>query len=660
MCGIAGIFDPRGNQGIVDISEVVTRMSDRLRHRGPDSDGTWADSDGGIAFGHRRLAVQDISKTGNQPMQSVNGRYMIVLNGEIYNFKDLRCILESMGHRFRGCSDTEVLLASIVEWGLDATLDRIHGMFAFALWDRNNQCLKLVRDRLGEKPLYYSTAGEKFIFASELKALSECPWWRPPIDRESLRQYFRFNYVPDPMCIFKETRKLLPGCVLTIKSRDFPALTLEPFWQLTHNSSVSLDVLDKKSPGQIVDMFHEVLYDSVERQLISDVPIGTFLSGGIDSSLITALAQEATGNTVKTFTVAFREKKYDESLYAREVANILKTNHTEVTLGEEDALDLVPELPTIYDEPFGDSSQLPTILVSRVARQHVTVALGGDGGDELMAGYNRYFSALPRIKNWHMTIAKSKLKKMSIELMQKIGRGSLAAAISCLKNKSYDAVLIDRKLRSIAELSRDRSPASIYMRYVSFWLNCMNPAGAMSLDQMGSISESDSWSDDPLKAMMLFDASTYLPGDILTKVDRAAMSVSLETRLPLLDHEVVNLCLHIPSKIHMMDGRGKWLGRQALSKYLPSHLLDRKKTGFAAPVDEWLRGPLRNWADILLAKERLVDQGILDAEVVAQEWQWQKSGQINRGQSLWGVLMFQAWINNKNIHDVRSVEVDFQ
>ena len=644
MCGIAGIFDPTGGQNRGEITEIVGKMSDRLRHRGPDSNGTWADTDIGIAFGHRRLAIQDISESGNQPMRSISGRYVIALNGEIYNFKDLKSVLQCKGHNFRGGSDTEVLLTSIDEWGLDATLDRIHGMFAFALWDRKNQCLRLVRDRLGEKPLYYSTTGRRFIFASELKALSECPWWRPSIDRESLRQYFRFNYVPDPMCIYKETRKLLPGCVLTIKTRDFPALTLEPYWQLTHNSSVSLDGLEKKSPGQIVDMFHEVLYDSVKRQLISDVPLGTFLSGGIDSSLITALAQEATGNTVKTFTVAFREKQYDESLYASEVANILKTNHTEVTLGEEDALDLIPELPTIYDEPFGDSSQLPTILVSKVARQHVTVALGGDGGDELMAGYSRYFSALPRLKRRNMTIAKSKLKRMSIELMQKIGRGSLAAAVSRLKNKSYDSVLIDRKLRSIEELSRDRSPASIYIRYVSFWLNCMNPAGSITSDQMGCFSELDSWSDDPLKAMMSFDASTYLPGDILTKVDRAAMSVSLETRLPLLDHEVVDLCLHIPSKIHTMDGRGKWLGRQALSRYLPPHLIDRKKTGFAAPVDQWLRGPLRDWADDLLRKDRLESQGLLDAEIVTNEWKLHKDTSFNRGQALWGVLMYQAWV----------------
>ena len=644
MCGIAGIFGPTGDRNRGEIAEIVGKMSDRLRHRGPDSAGIWVDTDNGIAFGFRRLAVQDTSESGNQPMHSTSGRYVTVLNGEIYNFKDLKCTLEGKGHRFRGCSDTEVLLASIDEWGLDATLDRIHGMFAFALWDRNKGCLKLVRDRLGEKPLFYSMAGGKFIFASELKALHECPWWRPAINRESLHQYFRFNYVPDPLCIYEDTKKLFPGCVLTIHFKSSPNLNLKPYWQLSNNSSELSDCLSKERPGQIVDQFHNILYDSVKRQLISDVPLGVFLSGGIDSSLITALAQEASTTPVKTFTVGFRELQYDESRYASEVAKILNTEHTEVILGEEDALDLIPELPTIYDEPFGDSSQLPTILVSRIARKYVTVALGGDGGDEIMAGYPRYFDALRRLKNMNLYRARARLKANMLRSLGWLISHEFVRKTLDGKGAYCDWRFLNRKIDSLDNTSCDRMPVQIYSRFVSHWIDSMNPAGGATLLSRRIESEDSLWLIDPLKAMMLFDAESYLPGDILTKVDRAAMSVSLETRSPMLDHDVVEFCLGVPSRYHAQDGSGKWLSRSLLKRYLPDHIVNRKKTGFAAPIDEWLRGPLVTWADTLFKTMGFYKDLIGNEEAVLREWQWHKKGRTNRGHALWGVLMFLDWM----------------
>ena len=656
MCGIAGIFVGSQRSSGQDIETIAMKMANQLVRRGPDAGGSWSDVESGIALGHRRLAVIDLSETGSQPMHSASARYVVVLNGEIYNFRDLRAKLEHLGHAFRGSSDTEVLLNSIEEWGLDKALELIHGMFAFALWDREEKCLHLVRDRIGEKPLYYSVAKGKLIFASELKAFQMCPWWQAKLNYEALSQYFRYNHVPDPHCIFEDTFKLPPGCLLTVSLRNIENAKPRSYWSRKDMTAGLSGRSQNESLNQITAQFHDVLFSSVKRQLISDVPLGTFLSGGIDSSLITALAQEASTNSIKTFTVGFEESKYDESGFAREVAEILATDHTEVTLREEDALDLIPDLPSLYNEPFGDSSQIPTILVSRVARNHVTVVLGGDGGDELMAGYSRYFAALSRLKHWRTSLAAAKLRSYILNATHRLAPEAFAYVLTHMKKSSYDSGLIARKLLSIEELSKDSSPEKIYDRFVSSWLNCMNPAGTSEFGPMSNSTKSILWNHDPLKAMMLHDVENYLPGDILTKVDRAAMSVSLETRLPLLDHSVVQFCMGVPSEVHSLDGRGKWLGRQLLSKYLPSRLVDRKKTGFAAPVDEWLRGPLRTWADELLNKDKLIDQGIINAEIVDREWNWHKERRFSRAQPLWGVLMFQAWLEDQRMasQDMRS------
>lgn len=646
MCGIAGFIDPSVSRSEEKFCELIKAMSGTLYHRGPDAEGIWVDIGAGVALGHRRLSIQDLAETGRQPMHSRDGRYIIIFNGEIYNFQTIREELSGRGASFRGRSDTEVLIEGISEWGLENMLNRVHGMFAFALWDKKDSCLKLVRDRMGEKPLYYGFSGPRFFFASELKAMRKCPWWSPSISREVLQLYFRFNYIPDPFCIYENIKKLDPGCLLTFHAGKNKEVLIERYWtvpDLTEHQN-TWDGLD---PLELAGKLNNLLRNVIQKQLVADVPVGCFLSGGVDSSLISAVAQEVCGGTLKTFTVGFREKKFDESPYARKVAETLRTDHTEVMLGEEDALALIPKLSTIYDEPFADSSQLPTILVAKTARKHVTVALGGDGGDELLAGYPRYFAMLPKLQRQRLTIALAIMKSYGLDTVWKLSNSLLTKIVRKIKHKSYDAMLVRRKMGSASEISNDRDPQNMYLRYVSFWPDCVNPAGPVSSQMLSGFVKNEEWSSDFLKEMMVQDTGTYLPGDILTKLDRATMSVSLESRLPFLDHEIVEFCMNIPGKIHMRDGRGKWLARSALRKYLPDYLIDRPKAGFAAPIDEWLRGPLKDWAETNFDRATIEADGYLNAEVVENEWGWHKKGLIDRGHALWGIAMFQCWLRSQ-------------
>lgn len=625
---------------------MARAMALAVAHRGPDDSGVWTDPESGIALAHRRLSIIDVSPAGHQPMLSADGRYAIVYNGEIYNFAELRTELESMGQAptWRGHSDTEVLLAAISALGLKAALERCVGMFALALWDREDRVLRLARDRLGEKPLYYGWAGETFLFGSELKALRAHPRWHADIDRGALALFMRHGYVPDPYSIYAGFSKLAPGYVLTLQPRTREP-QLDIFWSakqvaqrgaadpLPHNTNALMATLDS------------TLGDAVRRQMVADVPLGAFLSGGIDSSTVVALMQAQSTRPVKTFTIGFHEQGYDEARHAAAVARHLGTDHTELYVTPQQALDVIPLLPAIYDEPFADSSQIPTWLVSRLARQHVTVALSGDGGDELFGGYNRYlftqqlWSRISRLPAAARRVIARALVALSPSRWNSIARPFLPFAPNYFRTG-----LPGDKIHKLAGVLSHGSADSLYHELVSQWANPLQTVRAdyepqTVLGAPGSVGLAD-----PVARMMLLDLLTYLPGDILTKVDRAAMSVSLETRIPLLDHRVVELAWRIPHTAKIDRSEPKSLLRKVLYQYVPQELVDRPKMGFGVPVDHWLRGALRNWAEDLLSESSLARDGYLNPMPIRQRWQEHLSGQRSWHYPLWNVLMFQAWL----------------
>ena len=639
MCGIAGFVSEQRELSEMRIQSILQDMGSSMQHRGPDADGIWYDQSKRVGLSHKRLAINDLSSAGSQPMVSPSGKSVLILNGEIYNFKDLRLDLRHIGHEFRGGSDTEVLLTAIETWGLEQTLRRVHGMFAFALVDRQAKRLYLARDRLGEKPLYYSLMSGTLMFASELKALTATPWWNGEICHEAAAEYFAFNYVPEPLSIYRNTFKLPAGHFMSVELDRPRYPELHEYWSISSSVDPVAESEKRRDPVEYLDEFEARLAASVRRQLIADVPIGTFLSGGIDSSLITALAQRESNEPVKSFTVSFNESAYDESKDAAKLANALGTEHTEIQLSLDAALELIPTIHDIYDEPFGDSSALPTILVSKAARKSVTVILGGDGADELQSGYARYSKALDGGLLQQTSGPRSRMKLQFMRLVRSVLNLPLAARVDPIRKRK-----LSRRIDSMSEKLRLRSDEAIYRRSVQFWLDGRNPIGGQHRAPKSGIVPEPMWTLDPLKSMMLFDSQTYLPGDILTKVDRAAMSVSLETRLPYLDHELVQTCMVCPSAIHRMDGKPKWMSRELLRKMLPELSFERPKMGFAIPIDEWLRGPLRSWAASLLDPERLRGQSILDSQPIIEEWDMHLSGAMNRGQSLWGVLMFLDFI----------------
>lgn len=623
-------------------------MAAVLRHRGPDAGGTWIDPAAGIGFGHRRLAVIDLTPNGSQPMASESGRFVIVFNGEIYNFEDLRPELVARGHRFRGRADTEVLLAAIEEWGLEEALRRAVGMFALALWDRTEKVLRLARDRIGEKPLYFGWADGVFLFGSELKALRAYPAWRGEIDRAALTLYLRYNYVPAPYSIYRGIRKLLPGSILTVSANDgqLNSRTLTPtaYWSMsavTRAGEANPFCGDEQEAEERLEV---LLKESIRGQMLADVPVGVFLSGGIDSSAIVALMQSQSERPVKTFTIGFQEETYDEATYARAIAHHLGTDHHELYVMPEDALKVIPRLPDIYDEPFADASQIPTFLVCELARKQVTVSLSGDGGDELFGGYNRY--------SWGRKIWRS------IGWMPKTMRKSAAALLSVASHKQGGAILDlvagilphayrvpqpSDKLQKLAEILTVNGPDEMYRRLISHW---KNPAaivigGSESLRLGGQVRLAD------LTHQMMFeDTVKYLPDDILVKVDRAAMAVSLETRIPILDHRIIAFAWSLPISMKIRRGKSKWLLRQVLHRYVPRQYVERPKTGFGVPIDGWLRGPLRDWAETLLDEGRLRKEGFFDPAPIRTKWLEHCAGHRNWQYYLWDILMFQAWFEH--------------
>jgi asparagine synthase (glutamine-hydrolysing) len=642
MCGITGFID----RSLREPDEVCRLMTETLTHRGPDDHGVWLERDCGMALGHRRLSILELSPAGHQPMRSHAGRFAIAFNGEIYNHGSIRRELEDAGRAppWRGRSDTETLLAAVEAWGLPATLRRCVGMFALALWDREQRRLMLARDRCGEKPLYYGRHGPAFLFGSELKALRAHPAFRAQLNRGVLALYLRHNYVPDPYCIYEDTWKLPAGSYLEIDAAGNPG-DVTAYWSAAQAIEASQATPFRGGAAAAVAGLERVLGDAVAGQMVADVPLGAFLSGGVDSSGVVALMQARSSRAVRTFTIGFSEAAYDESGYARAVASHLRTEHTELRVSPAQAQAVIPRLPAMYDEPFADSSQIPTALICQLARSHVTVCLSGDGGDEVFGGYTRYQLA-GRIWNMIERVP-APLRRWAGQLMRAVSPDDWdrrRQALGPLLPRRWKETRLSDRLHKAGEVLSAGTRADVYRALVSHWTNPRDVcAGAEEprsqlVDLMAS-SRPRSFEE----AMMFWDLMTYLPGDILTKVDRAAMAVSLETRIPMLDHRVIEFAWRLPLEMRVRSGQGKWLLRQMLYRHVPRDLIDRPKMGFGVPIDAWLRGPLRDWAEALLGEARLRVEGIFDPAPVRQKWCEHVEGRRNWAYLLWDVLMFQAW-----------------
>lgn len=647
MCGIAGFWDHSCHSNADTLQTVAAQMADTLYRRGPDDGGVWVDAKAGVALSHRRLSIVDLSPEGHQPMHSACRRYVITFNGEIYNCLDIRNELDAMSQTdWRGHSDTEVMLEAVRRWGLKKAIVRFDGMFAFALWDREDRTLSLARDRLGEKPLYYGWTGKTFFFASELKALRAHPTFKGEIDRNALALYLRHNCIPAPYSIYRGIYKLPPGTILTLSASDSSGAKPVPYWSAREVVERGVAEPWPGSEEEAIAALDGLLRKTIRRRMVADVPLGAFLSGGVDSSTVVALMQAQSDRPVKTFSIGFQEGEYNEAVHAKAVASHLGTEHTEWDITPDEAMGVIPKLPTLYDEPFADSSQIPTYLVSQLARQHVTVSLSGDGGDELFGGYNRYVWG-HRIWNkigWAPHgVRKSVANALTTISPRKWDQGF--GWLSPLLPKTLQQRMPGDKVHKLAELLTAESPEALYHRLVSHW---DNPASVVvgSLEPPTVLTDPRRWARLPdfTQWMMYLDTLTYLPDDILVKVDRASMGVSLEGRMPFLDHHVLAFAWQIPNSMKIRDGQGKWLLRQVLYRYVPKALIERPKMGFGVPIDAWLRGPLRDWAEPLLDEKRLSREGVFRPEPIREKWLEHLSGQRNWQYYLWDILMFQAWI----------------
>ena len=651
MCGINGFYSKSSST----FDNVILKMNSAISHRGPDTNGTWLDKNSGIVLGHQRLSIIDLSVAGNQPMRSNSGRFILTYNGEVYNHLEIRKEIEKSNSniKWRGNSDTETLLEAIDFWGIEITLKKIDGMFAFGLWDHKIRSLILVRDRIGEKPLYYGWQGKGndkvFLFGSELKALKVHPEFNGVINRDAIALQLRHNCIPAPYSIYKDIYKLLPGHYLELKESDLKNGLLpssKTYWSLTekaiygNNNQLALSEID------IQKDLEKHLQSSVKKQMISDVPLGAFLSGGIDSSAVVALMQAQSNHPVKTFSIGFSEDDYSEAKYAKKIAQHLGTDHTELYVSSKKAMEVIPKLPSIYDEPFSDSSQIPTYLVSQLAKQHVKVALSGDGGDELFCGYNRYlmskkFSNIYRYMPLSLRkILKSGLQSISPQNWSKISK--LLPGFSEYSN-------FGDKIYKVANVLEAKTLYDQYYMLCSHW---QNPTEAVINSKEPSTLLIEIKPElkglNIQQEMMVLDFVTYLPDDILVKVDRAAMASSLETRVPFLDHKLIEYVWKIPQSLKLRDGQGKWILRQILNQYVPKNLMERPKMGFGVPIDTWLRGPLKDWAENLLNEKRLQQEGYFNPKLIRDKWAEHLNGKKNWQYDLWDVLMFQAWIDANN------------
>lgn len=661
MCGIAGLVVAPDTS--TSLEECGNRMAESLNHRGPDDHGIWADPKQGLLLVHDRLSIQDLSELGHQPMWSHSRRYCIVFNGEIYNFKILAQQLRDSGHTFSGHSDTEVLLCAIEEWGLKTAIQRCIGMFAFAIWDANSQTLSLCRDRLGEKPLYYGWLGQNFYFASELQAIEAIvSKGQLNIDSTGLNNYLKYGYITAPHTIYRGIYKLVPGTIFSSPlQKIFDVSNFSPcadggpfspktFWSVREAANKGLDNLIQ-SDDVATEELDALLHKTIRMQSIADVGLGVFLSGGIDSSTVAAIAQSESMDKVKTFSIGFSEKEYDESEFAGKIAAHLGTNHTTINVSPRDSLEVVPKLPSIYDEPFADSSQIPTYLVSKLARTDVTVCLSGDGGDELFAGYNRYIST---DSIWN------KLSRLPFPV--RYGAGNLLGAIppgfwdstynkfyAGKKNAMEQQKLVGLKLQKLAGLMQFRDQMSGYDYLLSYWNKPENII-SVGMNELHSCTDQGfPATDNFINKAMYLDQTGYLQGDNLTKVDRASMAVSLETRLPLLSHEVVELSWRIPVHMKVRQNISKWVLRQVLFKYVPRELIERPKMGFSVPVAKWLREDLNEWAEDLLGLIQTDKFSFLNKEKILTTWKQHLAGSYDHSQRIWTILMLLSWLECREI-----------
>ena len=642
MCGIAGSLDLRAQTADEVLHDTARRMADTLRHRGPDDSGTWADAAAGLGLGFRRLAILDLTQAGHQPMVSASGRYVLVFNGEIYNHRQLRAELSDVA--YRGHSDTEVMLAAFTRWGVTEATRRFNGMFAFAVWDREKRRLTLGRDRMGEKPLYYGTVNGCLLFGSELKALRAAPGFAATIDRDALTLYLRHGYIPAPHSVYTGIRKLPPGHLLEIGPDG--SGTPVAYWSALEAARAGLASPFTGAEAEAQAELHALLREAVGLRLEADVPLGAFLSGGIDSSLVVALMQEQRSDPVRTFTIGFTEQGYDEAPHAKAVAAHLGTAHTELYVTPDEARGVIPLIPAMYDEPFSDSSQIPTHLVSALARRDVTVALSGDGGDELFGGYSRYLlldQLWTRLERVPMPLRRAGARALLSVPTSRWDR-MFGAAGPILPARARQAHPGDKLHKLAAGIGHTRAE-DVYLQLVSLWqdpgsivLGGREPITALTDPGVALDAE-------PLLRAMQLDAVTYLPDDILAKVDRAAMAVSLETRVPLLDHRLYELAWRLPTSMRVRGGTGKWLLRQVLHSYVPAELVERPKMGFGVPIGSWLRGPLRPWAEDLLDERRLRDQGLLDPAPIRAAWEGHVTGAVDEKYRLWAILVLQAWLD---------------
>lgn len=653
MCGFAGFLEARARNDRAEASELLRRMAETLVARGPDDSGSWYESEAGIGLAHRRLSVVDLSSEGRQPMASACGRYVIAFNGEIYNHLELRRVLKGTDRAsaWRGRSDTETLLAGFSAWGIRPTLQRCIGMFAFAIWDKAERVLTLGRDRLGEKPLYYGWQGQGdgacFLFGSEVKALRAHPAFSADVDRGALCLLMRHNCIAAPHSIYQGIRKLAPGHLLTVSlARREPML--ESYWSLSAAAEAGAASPFIGTDDQVVDELEALLKSAVGSQMIADVPLGAFLSGGVDSSAVVAMMQAQSSRPVKTFTIGFSEEGYNEAMHAKAVARHLGTDHTELYVTPQQAMDVIPRLPSLYSEPFADSSQIPTFLVSQLARNQVTVSLSGDAGDELFAGYNRYiqghnaWSKVVRLPRGVRKIFASSLTAASPQRWN-----ALLGPIQPALPKQFRMTSVGEKLHKLAGVLTARSVDDLHLGLTTHWepddlvIGGAEPLTHLRGDPLPLVGL------DAVQRMMALDTITYLPDDILVKVDRAAMGVSLETRVPFLDHRVVEFAWRLPQHLKLRGGVGKWALRQVLYRHVPKDLVERPKMGFGVPIDTWLRGPLRDWAETLLDESRLRREGFFNPKPIQQKWSEHLSGRRNWQHHLWDVLMFQAWLEEQ-------------
>lgn len=646
MCGITGILDLDGASEDALRSDVE-RMTASLSHRGPDDSGLWFDPHHGVALGHRRLSILDLTSGGHQPMQSGDGRYVMTYNGEIYNFRALRAELEALGQVFRSQSDTEVLLGAFCRWGVDQAMSRLVGMFAFALWDRQERTLTLGRDRLGKKPLYYGWQGRRLLFASELKAFRRVAGFSAPVNRDALALYLRYGYVPAPYSIYQGFKKVLPAHLITFDRVNPPEN--RPYWSLREVAEESsAHPLDASMP-ELVEGLDAVLRDAVLLRLESDVPLGAFLSGGVDSSTVVALMQAQSNHPVRTFTIGFHRSSYNEASEARRVASHLGTDHTELYVTPAETHEVIPLLPRLYDEPFGDSSGIPSYLVARLARAHVTVSLSGDGGDELFAGYNRHIwvPRLWRAMGWIPEEVRWLLSR-GLTVLSPAAWERVFSGLGKFLPRRFRLRVPGDKTKKLADILCCNGRESMYRTLVSWWKDPAELVLGGSEPEV-LLTDPGSWARlaHSERHMMYLDACTYLPDDILAKVDRATMAVGLEARTPLLDHRVIEYAWRLPLSSLTYGGHGKGILREVLKRYLPVHLFDRAKMGFGVPIGEWLRGPLKTWAEALLEPARMHREGFLRPEPIRRLWQQHQAGTADGQHPLWAVLMFQAWLEQQ-------------